>query len=210
MRKKKDKLILISVMILLISQVISADAHIPRRSIVTHVFDGDTIRLIDGSYVRFIGVDTPEKEEEYQKIARDYVAVRLLGMIVDIDYDIDKVDDYGRRLAYVYYYSAGGKSMINMELLEQGLAHVYVKGGNCAYLEPMIKAQRSAMMRKINGWLIWLQDTEREYVSSVNSHIFHRGSCRWARLISRKNRRIYFSKWDAYWEGLSPCRGCRP
>ena len=81
--------------ILLLSQVISADAHIPRRSIVTHVFDGDTIRLIDGSYVRFIGVDTPEKEEEYQKIARDYVAVRLLGMIVDIDYDIDKVDDYG-------------------------------------------------------------------------------------------------------------------
>lgn len=95
---------------------------------VVHVADGDTINvLIDGKQekVRFIGVDTPEKNDSrkpvqcYAKAASNFTAEKLDGGSVRLEADAqsDNRDRYGRLLRYVYLHDG---TLINKEIIAQG------------------------------------------------------------------------------------------
>lgn len=96
---------------------------------VTEVVDGDTINIspaIDGNdEVRLIGVDTPETKDPSEEIepygpeASAYAVSRLSGVDIELEFDQERTDQYGRLLAYVY--PAGG-SMFNVDLVEEGYA----------------------------------------------------------------------------------------
>ena len=108
---------------------------------VVRVVDGDTIIVnIDGeeTKVRFIGVDTPEsvhpdetKNSKSGKEAYEWTAELLLGQQVYLEYDIDKTDDYGRTLAYVYL--SDGKTMVQEELIKSGMAELMTIQPNSKY-----------------------------------------------------------------------------
>ncbi|MHA1569883.1 MAG: thermonuclease family protein [Alphaproteobacteria bacterium] len=92
------------------------------RATVTYVYDGDTIMLADGTSVRFVGVDAPERDEPYFTEATA-LTKRLLEM-KSVQTKVCKKrprDDYGRTLAEV---SVDGQS-IDEALLNFGLAEVY-------------------------------------------------------------------------------------
>jgi endonuclease YncB( thermonuclease family) len=74
--------------------------------------------------VRLIGVDTPETshptygEQPYGQQAKEFTTSRLEGERVALEFDVERVDPYGRLLAYVWL-SDG--SMFNETLSERGL-----------------------------------------------------------------------------------------
>jgi micrococcal nuclease len=78
---------------------------------VSRVVDGDTVEVappVDGlSEVRLKGVDTPETshptygEQPYGQQAKEFTTSRLEGERVALEFDVEKVDPYGRLLAYV-------------------------------------------------------------------------------------------------------------
>ena len=84
------------------------------KASILYVVDGDTIVVMNEDReevkVRMIGVNTPEsvhsdasKNTKEGKIASDYTkSVLKEGMIVYLEYDKDKQDQYGRDLAYVW------------------------------------------------------------------------------------------------------------
>jgi micrococcal nuclease len=90
---------------------------------VEYVYDGDTLRVAPGERVRLIGVDTPETVKrdhpvepfgpEATQFTRDFVA----GGQVRLEFDRERIDRYGRHLAYVW---VEGR-MLNEELLRAGL-----------------------------------------------------------------------------------------
>lgn len=86
---------------------------------VKYVIDGDTIVINSGEHLRYIGMDTPERGEDFFKEARD-VNKSLLkaGRVEVVECRGEKKDKYGRTLVWVY---AGGK-LVNAELLSRGLA----------------------------------------------------------------------------------------
>jgi micrococcal nuclease len=99
------------------------------RGVVDRVVDGDTIKveLEDSSTVesvRYIGVDTPETVkpgtpvqcfgEQASELNGDLVA----GEVVELQFDQELRDRYGRLLAYVFV----GETLINAELLRRGYA----------------------------------------------------------------------------------------
>ena len=108
---------------------------------VTYVIDGDTIILKDGRHVRYIGIDTPELNSEYQKVVvREDVAARkakeaneklVLWKKVVLEKDVQELDQYGRTLAYVW---VDGK-MVNEELLKEGVAVLMIIEPNVRYVE---------------------------------------------------------------------------
>lgn len=119
---------------------------------VTRVTDGDTIEVwpeIDGvNDVRFIGVDTPEKygPEGSQPLADEAAAFteRVLeenDNRVTLRFDVEKVDRYGRVLAYVYLRDG---YMHNQLLLESGYAQVATFPPNVRYLDEFRRAQSAA------------------------------------------------------------------
>ena len=98
--------------------------------LVMKVVDGDTLKLSDGRTVRLIGVDTPEtvhptKPVQYfGKEASAFTKRLAEGKTVTLEYDQQKIDKYGRTLAYVYL--PDGR-MVNAEIIKQGYGFAYVK-----------------------------------------------------------------------------------
>lgn len=101
----------------------SGDRCGPTRGVVAEVTDGDTITLESGEKVRYLMVDTPETSgtlECYGDEARDFNASLVEGQTVDLRYDAECADRFGRLLAYV---TLDGRE-VNKLLLERGYACV--------------------------------------------------------------------------------------
>jgi len=111
------------------------------RGRVSWIYDGDTLKVEGVGKVRLLGIDTPEKEassrdQAYRragisprqlrsgaKAATDFLIRIAKGKIVTLTFDGDRVDRYGRTLAYVALADDG--RLLNRELLKEGLACVY-------------------------------------------------------------------------------------
>lgn len=111
---------------------------------VERVIDGDTIIawLDKGDYetkryyLRFLGVNTPERGREGYYEAKEFVSQALEGAVVNVqtvkDKSIDNMDGYGtggfgRYLATVFVGEGEDQYNLNEKLLELGLARVYAK-----------------------------------------------------------------------------------
>lgn len=96
----------------------------PTQGVVVKVIDGDTILLETGEKIRYLMVDTPEttngKNDCYGAMARDYNEELVLGQTVELTYDEECTDRYGRLLAYVE--TPDGE--INTLLVQRGYACV--------------------------------------------------------------------------------------
>jgi endonuclease YncB( thermonuclease family) len=91
------------------------------QAVVTSVTDGDTIEVqINGvGYrVRYVGVNTPERDEACYRDARDFNASLVQGRTVTLTRDVANTDRYGRLLRYVY---ADGV-FVNEQLILNGYA----------------------------------------------------------------------------------------
>jgi micrococcal nuclease len=125
---------------------------------VTSVTDGDTIEIsptIRGTEdVRLIGIDTPETVdpsegvEPYGPQASAFAERELTGRKVGLEFDQEKVDQYGRLLAYVY---ANG-SMFNEKLVEKGYAQAYPYPPNTVHEGKFAAAQSRARASGIGIW----------------------------------------------------------
>ncbi len=126
---------------------------------ITRVTDGDTVEIrptINGTEdVRMIGVDTPETAgsprgaQPYGEEASAFTEQRLEGRSVTLRFDMEKKDQYGRLLAYVYL-SDG--SMFNETLLTEGYAQVATFPPNVRHLESFEAAQREARKADRGIW----------------------------------------------------------
>jgi len=118
----KIKLIVLSLLILLLSGCAST----PKEAKAVQVIDGDTIVIEGGYHVRYIGIDTPEKDEPYYEEAKQYNQGLVDGKVVRLEKDEEGEgkDKYGRLLRYVYV----DDIFVNAELVRKGYARVYPKG----------------------------------------------------------------------------------
>jgi micrococcal nuclease len=90
----------------------------PERGYVTQVLDGDTIKLKSGETVRYNGIDSPELNHLWAKEAKTKNSSLVLNKNIVIEYDTERVDSYGRLLAYVWV----DGQFVNAILIEEGLA----------------------------------------------------------------------------------------
>jgi micrococcal nuclease len=191
---------------------------------VTRVIDGDTIEVsLNGipEKVRLIGIDTPEsvhpdasRNVPYGKIASDYTKTQLLSQYVDIELDVEKRDQYGRLLAYIYKDGI----MFNKLLIEEGHASVSTYPPNVKYVDDFITAQKNA---REEGKGIWSSDVDRyqpsdskpnaaKYIGTTRSFKFHTFTCKWGRKITSNNEVFFETRDEAIDAGFTPCKVCRP
>jgi micrococcal nuclease len=123
---------------------------------VRRVVDGDTIDIspsVEGlSRVRLIGMDTPEVyfgTQPYGPEASAFAKRELDGERVGLELDVQKIDPYGRLLAYVYL--PDGR-MFNERLLREGYAQVATFPPNVKYQERFLEAQREAREANRGLW----------------------------------------------------------
>ena len=85
------------------------------------MIDGDTIRVrLAGAEerVRYIGIDTPERDERCFVDATEANEALLGDGPLRLEFDRERRDRYGRLLAYVH----AGETFVNLELVRRGFA----------------------------------------------------------------------------------------
>jgi micrococcal nuclease len=127
------------------------------RTTVTRVVDGDTIVVTGNVHVRLIGMDTPETVDPRKPVqcfgkAASARTKQLLppGSAVNLVYDADRYDRYGRTLAYVYRARDG--LFVNAALVREGFAVVYTFPPNVAHEADFVRLEREARTADRGLW----------------------------------------------------------
>jgi micrococcal nuclease len=93
--------------------------------VVQRIVDGDTI-IINNESIRLLGINTPEKKEKYYEEAKEFLNKTLFNKTVKIEYGKEKYDRYKRKLAFIFL----GNKNINVEMVKEGFANVYILNEN--------------------------------------------------------------------------------
>lgn len=191
---------------------------------VIRVIDGDTIVVnYNGKEekVRMIGVDTPEsvhpdssKNTEAGASASEYTKKNLEGKHVELEFDVQQRDQYGRLLAYVWVV---GK-MYNKILLEDGIANLATYPPNVKYVDEFTAIVNARNPESSDSQVKPDDPNEGDpnikdsgkYVGSLESDKYHLPGCRFAEKITAENEIWFDTEEEAVATGYKPCGVCNP
>ena len=155
-RKRLQQTVLL---LLLSTALIAASNATDPVTRVREVIDGDTIVLHDGRKVRYLGINAPEHGQPYAREATNFNRRLVSGLPVRLEFDQVREDRHGRLLAYVYATKCevrgtkcGEETMVNEQLLAEGLAHVFFMPPNTRYVERFLQVQERAKTAKKGMW----------------------------------------------------------
>jgi micrococcal nuclease len=138
---------------------------------VTRVIDGDTIEVaLDNEIVtvRLIGIDTPETVHPTEPVgcfgpaASRFTTSALEGRPVRLEFDVERLDQYGRTLAYVWL----GDELFNETLVREGYAVVDTFPPNVKYVEKFTAGQQDAQSHERGLWGAVCHEPEPEPVDT--------------------------------------------
>jgi len=113
---------------------------------VSRIVDGDTIELQTGEHVRLLGINTPEKGEEYYAKAKEFLEQEILNKTVELKFGKEKKDLYNRTLAYVFF----EEKNINKEIISNGFANAYFPSGKDTYFSSFLEEWKNCVEKSIN------------------------------------------------------------
>lgn len=129
---------------------------------VKKITDGDTFWIYNGTSegekIRLIGVDAPESKSVFKKKkgffgteSKEYLTNLLKGKHVKLEYDIDRTDQYGRTLAYVYLEDG---TFVNADLVKNGYAQIMTIPPNVKHADEFLRLQQEARENNRGLWNI--------------------------------------------------------
>lgn len=113
---------------------------------VSRVIDGDTIDLADSVRVRLLGINTPEKNENFYQQAKNYLNQTIGNK--EIWLEAFGKDKYGRILGYIYI----NDTFINLEIIKNGLASTYLLSPDQKYYLEFKNAEKEAKASSLGIW----------------------------------------------------------
>jgi len=194
------------------------------RATVSRVIDGDTIVLITGERVRFIGVDAPEIGEAGANEATAFVRNSIINNTVWLEADGNDRDRFDRLRRYIWIQYPTDPTdpaqiqryQLNALLLINGLAEVVIFG----------EVRNEDLFREIAQPLAVFPITPIEappqvytpvaeqtpatysFIGNRNSQVFHILTC--SSLPAPHNRIYFTSRQNAVDAGHRPCGRCNP
>ena len=152
MKKRNKKLLIYFIVLIIIAldypfieRYIDKTFEDYELGVVERVIDGDTLE-VNGSSVRLLGINTPEKNELYYGEAKEFLVNITQGQLVKLVKGKDDLDLYGRKLRYVFLENEN----INLKLVEQGYANYYFPTSKDRYYNEFKKAWTQCMTNNIN------------------------------------------------------------
>jgi micrococcal nuclease len=123
---------------------------------VLKITDGDTIRVDRGhgsEPVRYIGIDAPEPGEPggAEATARNAALVKK-GAEVVLERDVSDVDRFDRLLRYVWLHEGDTWTLVNLQLIRDGVARAAAYPPDVMYRGVFADAQAVAEGAKLGVW----------------------------------------------------------
>jgi micrococcal nuclease len=185
------------------------------------VVDGDTIVLDGDEKVRLIGVDCPEISDSRSQVinfgvkAQEFVKGLVEGKRLRLEYEQQKIDKYGRTLAYVYLEDG---TFVNAEIVKQGHGFAYIKYP-FKYMDEFRRYEQAARDSRLGLWYESAEkplkaekavapasaDTKTIVYITKSGAKYHDENCR-----SLSKSKIPITLGEAVQKGYTPCSVCRP
>lgn len=108
--------------------------------IVERVIDGDTL-VINGTSIRILGINTPEKGELYSAEAKAFLENLTLDKFVTLARGKDDTDLYHRKLRYIFV----GATNVNRLLVSEGYANYYFPSGKDQFYSSFTSAWQECL-----------------------------------------------------------------
>lgn len=105
-------------------------------AVIERVIDGDTVVINSNISVRLLGINSPERGEQYYQEAKEFLEMIVLDKEVELRFGKEKYDKYNRVLAYVFYKGEN----VNLELVDEGYANFYFPSGKDKYYDKFVRA----------------------------------------------------------------------
>lgn len=190
---------------------------------VQHVYDGDTLTLVDRRRVRFFGIDTPELKPVQQAFSQEAKAYTkqycrnqqeiYLDIVQNGDGSGKTTDKYGRLLAVVWTKTENGNYLNVCEgLVAAGLATAYFtkevptgfakKKQRHLARKKLLQIQAEARKHRVG---LWSDFVDRNVVVTKYGTAYHLPTCR--HLARSRNTHVVTAS-KALDQGLHPCRSC--
>ena len=122
---------------------------------VLSVSDGDTIRIDRGfgpERLRYIGINAPEVDDPGGAEATAANARLVDGREVFLERDISEVDRFGRLLRYVWIRDGERWTLVNLQLVSEGVARAGTFPPDVRYTALFLAAERQARERGAGLW----------------------------------------------------------
>ena len=192
--------------------------NITSLAVVDRIVDGDTVELNNSEKVRFICVNTPEKNEDGYLEATNFLRETLLNKTVLLVKDTSDKDKYGRLLRYVYL---DGK-LVNSLIAEKGFGESFPFEPDTSLCNEIKTAEEKAKFDKIGIWAAEEEIKESEVldpcislgcngsvaVGSKNSDKWHYCYCKWAKKIKESNLVCFKTTEEAEKKGYTQTGSC--
>lgn len=146
--------------VIIISAVILSGAYLQlnkssaEEAFIVKIIDGDTMETASGDTLRLLGIDTPEiywesgEAEYFAWEAKNYSSEKLLKKNVELEFDQEKKDQYGRMLVYLFYEGEN----FNKKLLEKGYASLMIIAPNNKYKKEFRETAEEARKENRGIW----------------------------------------------------------
>ncbi|HLC76806.1 MAG TPA: thermonuclease family protein [archaeon] len=141
MKKNRIRLPLIFLIVILVTYGINV--YFPggvEHTYITKVIDGDTIVVAGGQSIRLLNIDTRERGQNCYQEAKDKMTELVLLKNITMERDKEDKDRYNRLLRYIYV----DGEMVNLKMVQEGLAVVYIIPPNGKYRSDFEAAESAA------------------------------------------------------------------
>ena len=119
--------------------------------VVVQIIDGDTFMVDTGDYIRLIGVNAPEEDENFYNESADFLKSLIFLKDISLEKDKSDKDTYGQLLRYAYLdYKNGTTISINQELTRNGYAKPMPVYPDFKYRLEIERAWRDCLNEGIN------------------------------------------------------------
>ncbi|MEM5798200.1 MAG: thermonuclease family protein [Candidatus Aenigmatarchaeota archaeon] len=141
--------LLICVAVVLLVVIFYSFANQNQSTDIEKVVDGDTIKLVNGEYIRLLGINAPEKGQAFYSEAKSMLEAAIANKSVRFEKDVEDRDKYGRLLRWVW----ADESLVNAEIVKQGLAYAYLFE-NTKYADLILQAEAHARENRLGLWSV--------------------------------------------------------
>ena len=129
----------------------ASEGQLAGSCVVQRITDGDTLVCEGGTRVRLLLIDTPEMDqgEDGARAREALAALAPPGDTVRMEFDVARLDRYGRTLAYLHLRDG---RMANVEMARSGFAVVLSYPPNVKHIEQIRAAVAEARSARRGLW----------------------------------------------------------
>jgi len=173
---------------------------------VKRVVSGHKIKLDSDDHVIYAGIRAPRHDDPFGETAIERNRELVEDERIRLRFDEQQKDKKGRFVGYIF---ANGE-LINVKLVEEGLAYVRLKSGERRFAKELLEAQSHARKAHRGIWSRPIRSDETRYFGDAKHGAFHRPGCADVANIHPGDRIEFKTASQAFDAGFAPCGHCKP